>query len=62
IVFAEKKAEKVMRFYPLDSWDKNQVRVLFVNYLIYSSDAYGNYDLSYSGSFLRVAPSQNFLQ
>ena len=60
IVFAEKKAEKVMGFYPLDSWNKDQVRVLFVGDIYDDSNASGYY-LNDVGSFLRVAPSQNFL-
>ena len=56
IIFNEIDGDRAMGFWPLDSWNNDQLRALFVNNLDKNSIANGNVNLNCSGSFLRVAP------
>lgn len=57
IVFAEKDVEQAMGFWVREDCTIDQLRALFVDFLVSSSGAYGGSNLDNDGSFLRVAPS-----
>ena len=56
IFFAERKFDKAMTFWLLDTPTEDQLRAVYVNILGSNSNAIGNGSLSYSARFLRVAP------
>ncbi|MBI5002337.1 hypothetical protein HZC31_03060, partial [Candidatus Woesearchaeota archaeon] len=54
--------EEIIGFYVWqNTTDADNIGALFVNYLVISSIALGNYNLDNLGSFVRVAPS-NFVE
>ena len=56
IVFAELKQDAAMAFVVRQDTEQDELRALLVDNLNGNSDAFGNFNLSSDGSFLRVAP------